>query len=333
MTVGAHILAPAGLTLTDEEVRFFRDAAPWGFILFARNIDTPDQVRALTASLRDTVGRDAPILIDQEGGRVQRLRAPHWREWEPPLSQVDRDPRERSMYLRGLLIGAELASLGIDSNCAPSADIAFPETHPFLQNRCYGRDVAGVTAMARANADGLLDAGVLPVLKHAPGHGRATLDSHEALPVIDVPLAELTATDFAPFRALSDLPMAMTAHIVVPALDPEHPITLSPQGMAFLRNEMGLDMLMMSDDVSMGALTGPIGARSRAALEAGCDVVLHCNGDMAEMVDVASAAPVLGGDALRRADAALSQRKSPVPIDIPAVVAELGDLLRESAYA
>lgn len=333
MRAGAHILAPAGTCLSPDEERFFQDAAPWGFILFARNIDTPDQVRALTASLRDTVGRDAPILIDQEGGRVQRLRAPHWREWEPPLLQVERDGTERSMYLRGALIGAELRDLGIDSNCAPSADIAFADTHPFLQNRCYGREVQTVIRMARANANGLLASGVLPVLKHAPGHGRATLDSHEVLPVINASLEDLVETDFAPFRALADLPMAMTAHIVVPELDPDLPVTLSHNAMRFLREDMGLDMLMMSDDVSMGALEGPIGVRSAKAVAAGCDVVLHCNGDISEMVEVAGATPVLEGDALRRAEAALDTRKAPDPIDIPAVEAELGDLLRESTYA
>ncbi|MXQ07079.1 beta-hexosaminidase [Alphaproteobacteria bacterium GH1-50] len=330
---GAHILAPAGPRLTADEAAFFREAAPFGFILFARNVETPDQVRALTAALRDSVGRDAPVLIDQEGGRVQRLRAPHWREWEPPLNQVEADGRPRAMYLRGLLIGAELAALGIDANCAPSADIAFSETHPFLQNRCYGRDAATVTAMAREMANGLLDAGVLPVVKHAPGHGRATLDSHFGLPTVEAPLEDLTATDFAPFRALTDLPMAMTAHLVVTALDPDRPVTLSPVAMAHLRREIGLDMLMMTDDISMGALSGSMAERSRRAIAAGCDLVLHCNGDMTEMEAVAAHAGRLSDDGQRRADAALAMRRTPLNIDIPAAEAELGPLIRETAYA
>lgn len=333
MAAGAHILAPAGPVLGADEARFFRDAAPWGFILFARNIETPEQVRRLTRALREAVGRDAPILIDQEGGRVQRMRAPHWQEWEPPLVQVERDGTERSMFLRGRLIGAELRDLGIDANCAPSADIAFPETHPFLQNRCYGRDVETVVIMARAMAEGLSASGVLPVIKHAPGHGRATLDSHKALPRIGVSLDALIATDFATFSALSDLPMAMTAHIVVEALDPSRPATQSPETLTYLRNEIGLEMLLMTDDISMGALSGTIGARSEAAIAAGCDLVLHCNGNLAEMVEVAAATPMLDGRRAERANAALNARNAPDPIDIPAVVSELGDLLRESAYA
>ena len=205
---GATILDAEGLRLTADEKAFFRDADPFGFILFARNIDTPDQVRALCADLRDAVGREAIITIDQEGGRVQRLRAPQWREWLPALDHVTAagDQAAQAMYLRFRIIAAELRALGIDSNCAPLADIASDITHPFLKNRCYGTDAAQVTAMARAVADGLLDGGVLPVLKHIPGHGRATADSHLALPRVTASLDELRATDFAPFKALNDLP-------------------------------------------------------------------------------------------------------------------------------
>ena len=330
---GAFICAPAGPVLSKDEIRFFRDAAPWGFILFARNVETPGQVRNLTSALREAVGREAPILIDQEGGRVQRLRGPIWREWEPPLVQVDRDGTERCMYLRGLLIGQELREIGIDANCAPSADIAFPETHAFLQNRCYGRDAETVTRMARETANGLLDAGVLPVIKHAPGHGRAVLDSHERLPVIDVPLADLDTTDFAPFRALADLPMAMTAHIVVPAIDPDRPVTLSQAGMRYLRERIGLDMLIMTDDISMGALNGSVGDRTERAVRAGCDVALHCNGVLSEMEAVAASAGRLTGVSLTRAAAALAGRRAPVEIDIPGALSELGTLVRETAYA
>ena len=333
MSARAAIFGLKGPYLRESETAFFRESDPWGFILFARNVESPKQLARLCVSLRDVVGRDAPIFIDQEGGRVQRLRSPYWREWEPPLTQVDRDGTERGMYLRGLLIGQELREIGIDSNCAPSADIAFPETHPFLQNRCYGRDAGTVTRMARANAEGLSDAGVLPVLKHAPGHGRATLDSHRDLPVIDAPLAELEATDFAPFRALADLPMAMTAHIVVPAIDPDVPVTLSRAGMRYLRDRIGLDMLIMTDDISMGALAGPIGRSTEQSIRAGCDVVLHCNGDLAEMNAVAAHAGRLGEAAQARADAALAARRTPVEIDIPGALSELGTLLRETAYA
>ncbi len=331
---GAHIFAPAGPILSDDEARFFRDADPWGFILFARNVETPDQVRHLTASLRASVGRDAPVLIDQEGGRVQRLRGPAWREWEPPLVQVERDGTERGMYLRGLLIGVELRSLGVDVNCSPSADIAFAETHPFLQNRCYGRDVETVVRMARATAEGLMDAGVLPVVKHAPGHGRATQDSHNALPLIDTALDELEGFDFAPFRALADLPMVMTGHLMVPAIDPVSPATLSERGIGYLRNEVGLaDTLIMTDDISMGALSGTVGERAERAIGAGCDLVLHCNGEFAEMQEIAARTGRLEGRAQERGEAALKARRDPVEIDISSALSELGTLVRETAYA
>ena len=333
MTAGAYILAPAGPVLSREEAAFFRDADPWGFILFQRNCETPEQLRRLTSDLRTSVGRSAPILIDQEGGRVQRMRAPHWREWMPPLDQVEAlsGPKAasgsapRAMYLRGFLIGTELIAHGIDVNCAPSADIAWPETHPFLRNRCYGTDADEVIGMARACAEGLMDAGCLPVLKHAPGHGRATQDSHENLPRIDAPLSELEPTDFAPFRALADLPMAMTAHIVLPEIDTETPVTQSSAGIGYLR-DLGLSNLLMSDDISMGALSGEVGTRVSRALAAGCDLVLHCNGNLAEMRIVAEAGE-MRPDAANRADVALAARRTPTDIDISAAEAEFLSLI------
>ena len=335
MGQGACILAPAGPELTPNEVAFFRNADPWGFIVFQRNCETPDQLRQLTTDLRGAVGRDAPILIDQEGGRVQRMRAPHWREWMPPLDQVEAFPKAaksasavRAMYLRGALIGAELVAHGIDVNCAPSADLAWPETHEFLRNRCYGSDVLTVRTMAGACAAGLMDAGCLPVLKHAPGHGRATLDSHKALPQINVPLDALKFSDFAPFRALSDLPMVMTAHIVLPELDPVRPVTQSPAGIAYLRKNLGLTGLLMSDDISMGALDGALEERVTGALKAGCDLVLHCNGDLAEMETVAGAAGPMTPDAEKRADIAVGQRRTPIDIDISALEAEFTNLMQ-----
>ena len=329
----AYIFAPLGPDLGPDESAFFAEADPWAFILFARNISDPDQLRRLTSDLRDSVGRDAPILIDQEGGRVQRMRAPHWREWLPPLDQVEATGSERAMYLRYLLIGAELLAQGIDVNCAPCADIAFDETHPFLQNRCYGRDVDTVNRMARACAEGLFDAGCLPVLKHAPGHGRATADSHEDLPRIDVPLSRLETSDFAPFRALSDLPMVMTAHIVLPEVDPETPVTLSAEGVKLLRDHLGLTGLLMTDDVSMGALSGPVDDSARRSIDAGCDLVLNCNGDMAEMTAIANAVGTMTDAAQARADAALAARRTPDHIDIPALEAEFMTLIEGAVDA
>jgi beta-N-acetylhexosaminidase len=282
--------------------------------------------------MREAVGWNAPVLIDQEGGRVQRMRAPHWREWLPPLDQVeafdDAGHAARAMYLRGVLIGAELVAHGVDVNCAPSGDIAYPQTHPFLQNRCYGRDAETVTTMARACAEGLMDAGCLTVLKHAPGHGRAMVDSHKDLPRIDVPLAELEATDFAPFRALADTGMAMTAHIVVPEIDAEVPVTQSAAGISYLRERLGLTGLLMSDDISMNALAGDVVTRGQAALEAGCDLVLHCNGDAGEMAAIAGGLGRMGVAAAKRADVALARRRTTRDIDIPALEAEFEALMQ-----
>lgn len=330
MTIGtgATIFGCAGPWLLPEERAFYRDADPFGFILFARNVESPDQLRRLTADLRDAVGRDAPVLVDQEGGRVQRLRAPYWREWDPPLDTVARAgslaKAARIMRLRAQVIAAELAEVGIDANCAPVADVAFPETHPFLLNRCYGRDPETVAVIARAVADGLLAGGVLPVMKHLPGHGRSYLDTHIALPTVDVPLEELRAVDFAPFRALSDMPMAMTAHLVFAALDPGLPATQSPKMISLIREEIGFDGLLMSDDLNMQALAGTLADRTSRSMAAGCDIALHCKGDMGEMQAVAGAAGVMGTEAQRRGRAALAQRRQ-VAVDLPALMAELAD--------
>ncbi|WP_136682684.1 beta-N-acetylhexosaminidase [Falsirhodobacter xinxiangensis] len=325
MTHGAAIFGCDGLTLGADERAFFRDADPFGFILFGRNVETPDQVRALCAALREAVGRDAPILVDQEGGRVQRLRGPHWREWQPPLEVGSRDP-VAAMRLRSRIIAAELRGVGIDANCAPVADIAGDATHPFLRNRCYGTDVATVTALARAAAEGHLEQGVLPIIKHMPGHGRATADSHKDLPTVTADPEDLRQTDFAPFRALNHLPMAMTAHIVFRAFD-DRPATCSPTMIRLIREEIGFDGLLMTDDISMEALAGTIPERTAAALSAGCDVVLHCNGDLAERVAVADVAGRMSADAARRGDAALAMRRAPESVDMAALDAELSDLL------
>ncbi|WP_041527618.1 glycoside hydrolase family 3 N-terminal domain-containing protein [Paracoccus aminophilus] len=321
---GATILGGiAGPDLSPEERAFFRAANPWGFILFGRNIDTPERLRRLTAELRESVGRNAPVLIDQEGGRVQRLRAPHWTEFPPPLDQAAKG--ERAIWLQYRLLGQELHEMGIDCNCAPGLDIAYPETHPFLRNRCFGTDAATVTRMGRAAAEGLLAAGVLPVMKHLPGHGRAHVDSHHDLPQIDTSLAELDQTDFAPFRALSDLPLAMTCHIRLTALD-EAPATASAPAIRLIRERIGFDGLLMTDDIGMKALSGTAGERAAAAIRAGCDIVLSCNESIAEMEAIVAASGDLTPEAARRADAALAARRSPEPADLAALRAELAAL-------
>jgi len=326
--MNAAIFASLGLTLSDWERAFFCDVQPFAFIIFERNIDTPDQVRRLTAELRDCVDHHAPILIDQEGGRVQRLRAPHWREFLPPLDQMARasDPM-RAQWLRYRLIAAQLMDVGVDANCAPLADIAEDTTHRFLQNRCYGRDVQTVVEASRQCVNAHLAGGVLPVLKHIPGHGRATTDSHLVLPQVDVPHAALSAHDFAPFKALNDVAMGMTAHIVFSDIDPDHSATTSVKMMEVIRNEIGFDGLLMTDDISMQALSGSIAERSAASIVAGCDVILHCNGDAKEMTDVANAAGEMSDAAMIRANRVLDARKTPENIDIPELEAELAALL------
>lgn len=328
MSFGATILDPLGLRLSAEEKAFFRQADPFGFILFARNLDTADQIRALCGDLREAVGREAPITIDQEGGRVQRLRAPLWRDWTAPLDFVAAagPNAAKAMYLRYRLIAAELRELGIDSNCAPLVDVAGVATHPFLKNRCYGTDAAQVAKLGRAVADGLLDGGVLPVVKHIPGHGRAVADSHLELPVVDADTLSLEKVDFAPFQALNDLPMGMTAHLVYRQID-DAPATLSPKVMGMIRTRIGFDGLIMTDDLGMKALSGSLADLSRQARAAGCDVVLHCNGTMAEKQEVAEAAGTLDHDGQRRAIAALEARKQPDKVDIPALEAKLNALL------
>ena len=325
----AVIFGCAGTRLDAQEQRFLAQAQPWGAILFARNIETPAQLAALTAQWRDVVGRDIPILIDQEGGRVQRMRAPHWREWMPALEQSmhSTDP-VRAMYLRGRLIAAELHAVGIGVNCAPLADIACAQTHAILRNRCYGQDVHIVVACARAMADGLLAGGVLPVLKHIPGHGRADMDSHLALPVVDTPLQELMRTDFAAFQALADLPMGMSAHLVFSDIDPDFPATTSRRMIDLIRGEIGFSGLLMSDDISMQALHGPVAARAQAALHAGCEIVLHSNGNLDEMRALADACPPLTMAARSRADHALSLRSAPDGASLAAAQAEYETLAR-----
>ncbi|MGR3374808.1 glycoside hydrolase family 3 N-terminal domain-containing protein [Pseudooceanicola nanhaiensis] len=328
MAFGATILDAEGLTLTADERALFRDADPFGFILFARNIDTPDQVRALTSEMREAVGRDVPILIDQEGGRVQRLRAPHWREWLAPLDHVERAgaQAETAMYLRYRIIAEELRLVGVDANCAPLVDVATDETHPFLRNRCYGTDPEEVAAIGRAVAQAHLDGGVLPVVKHIPGHGRAVSDSHMELPVVNVSPLDWATSDAVPFRELNDLPLGMTAHITFPAWG-EKPATLHPGMIEAIRKDLGFDGLLMTDDISMKALSGAPADIARESLAAGCDVVLLCNADFATREAVAEASGRMSDAAQTRAERAMAARHAPDSIDIDALDAKLEALL------
>jgi beta-N-acetylhexosaminidase len=331
----AFITGLAGAALTTAERHFVQEAAPWGLILFKRNVTTPDAMRRLIAEFRMAVGRHAPVLVDQEGGRVQRLGPPHWPIYPPGAAYgavFDRDPDAglRAARLGGRLIANDLAQLGIDVDCAPLADVPAVGADPVIGNRAYGSDPAKVAALAGAFAAGLMEGGVLPVLKHLPGHGRATADSHQRLPVVTADRATLDGTDFAAFRPLCDLPLGMTAHVVFTAVDPVAPATTSANIVKHvIRDSIGFTGLLMSDDISMGALSGSLSERTRAAIAAGCDVVLHCNGVLSEMVDVAAEAPALAGGAARRAGAALTARKPPAPLDAAAGRAELAKLLND----
>jgi len=331
----AFITGIAGAALTTAERHFVQEASPLGLILFKRNVTTPDAMRRLIAEFRTAVGRHAPVLVDQEGGRVQRLGPPHWPIYPPGAAYgavFDRDPDAglRAAGLGGRLIANDLVQLGIDVDCAPVADVPAVGADPVIGNRAYGSDPAKVAALAGAFAAGLMEGGVLPVLKHLPGHGRATADSHQRLPVVTADRATLDGTDFAAFRPLCDLPLGMTAHVVFTAVDPVAPATTSANIVKHvIRDSIGFTGLLMSDDISMGALSGSLSERTRAAIAAGCDVVLHCNGVLSEMVDLAAEAPALAGAAARRAGAALAARKPPAPLDAAASRAELAKLLND----
>jgi beta-N-acetylhexosaminidase len=320
----AFITGLAGLTISASERAFLREARPWGLIIFKRNVSTPAQVTDLLQSFRDTVGWEAPVLVDQEGGRVQRLGPPHWPVYPPGARYgelYDREPASgiAAARLAGHLLAADLRSLGIDVDCLPIADVPVAGGDEIIGDRAYGSEPGKVAAIAKAIAEGLQLGGVLPVLKHLPGHGRATADSHHRLPVVDADRATLEATDFAAFRPLAGLPLGMTAHVVFSAIDPVAPATTSVTMVRqVIRGFIGFEGLLMSDDVSMKALSGTIAERSRASLAAGCDVVLHCNGELSEMVAVASEAPELSGESARRADAALAARSAPEEFDADA---------------
>jgi beta-N-acetylhexosaminidase len=334
MSSRAFITGVSGLELSAAEREFIRGERPWGFILFKRNVETADQVTSLVQELRNCVGEaDAPVLIDQEGGRVARLGPPHWPVYPPGATfgaLYDHEPELglQAARLSSRLIAADLNDLGINVDCLPLADVPVAGADAVIGNRAYGTEPAKVAAIARAVTEGLEQGGVLPVLKHIPGHGRATADSHFRLPTVDTPREELERTDFAAFRPLADLPMAMTAHVVFSALDPAQPATTSATIIRqVIRGEIGFQGLLMSDDVSMNALAGSIAERTRAIVQAGCDMILHCNGKLDEMRDVARETPELTGEALQRARRALASRKPPEPLDRLAARAELDALL------
>jgi beta-N-acetylhexosaminidase len=315
----AVILGCAGPELSAAERAFFRDADPLGFILFQRNCRDPDQVRALVAALRDAVGRgDAPVLIDQEGGRVARLKPPHWPAYPAPaaIAALGGDKALEAARAAARLIADDVSQLGITVDCVPVLDMPVPGADAVIGDRAWGRSPEPVAALGRAVCESMLAGGVLPVIKHMPGHGRATVDTHRALPMVKDSRETLEASDFAPFRALRDMPWGMTAHIVYAAIDAERPGTLSPSVIAqVIRGAIGFDGVLITDDLSMRALGGSFASRSAGALAAGCDLALHCNGDMTEMKEVVAAVSPLTSATRRRVDSAETRRRASEPFD------------------
>ncbi|AZH15684.1 beta-N-acetylhexosaminidase [Brucella melitensis] len=307
----AWIAGISGTKLTPDEIAFFRDETPWGFILFARNVESLEQVSELTAHLRDLTGLDqTPVFIDQEGGRVQRLRPPLVPNY-PSASEIgaiyarDKEKGLRAAWLHARLHAFDLLKVGVNADCLPVLDVPVEGAHDVIGMRAYSKNPHAVAEMGRAAAEGLLAGGVLPVVKHLPGHGRAFSDTHKELARVSVALNELVAHDFVPFKALNDLPMAMTAHVVFDCIDPERPSTLSPTVInTIIRDVIGFDGLVISDDISMKALSGDLGDITDGIVTAGCDIVLYCSGVMEELVKVAARVPVLDGKAKRRAELA-----------------------------
>lgn len=334
MAIKAFITGVQGTALSGDERNFMDNEHPWGLILFARNIEEPRQVHRLVDEFREAVGRgNAPVLIDQEGGRVQRLRPPHWENYATgwqlgEIWRANRKAGEELVRLHSRLIAHDLISLGINVDCLPVLDVPIEGSHDVIGDRAYSRDPHEVAEIGRLACEGLMEGGVLPVIKHIPGHGRAAADSHKELPEVFANHDELSGTDFIPFKALNNMPMAMTAHVRYHGLDPSAPATTSPKIISeIIRGEIGFDGLIMSDDLSMQALEGDFSHRTDACFSAGCDMVLHCNGVMKEMEEVASVCRVLEGDALRRATAATSLLVEPDEIDVDALRARYREIL------
>ena len=307
----AIIFGCEGTVLNDWERDFFADANPFGFILFKRNCESPEQLRHLTYDLREAIGReDAPILADQEGGRVTRLKPPHWRAAPAPgrlgaLMEEEPAKADEAVKLNTALLAAELRDVGLNVNCIPTLDLALPGAHDVIGDRAFAAEPETAARLGKVCIDTCLASGIMPVVKHIPGHGRAMVDSHLSLPVVDTTVEELQATDFEPFRLLANAPWAMTAHVVYTTVDADRPATQSPKVVEeIIRTYIGFDGLLLSDDLSMEALEGNLGQRAAAAMAAGCDIALHCNGKSEEMQAVAANAPKMSEKARARAAAA-----------------------------
>ena len=332
MSVKPVIFGCSGQVLTQDERTFFKKSIPWGIILFKRNIENPEQLKALTASIRDTTNRDIPILVDQEGGRVERLTKPYWRSWTPALKQMTVLPKEladRAMWLRYRIIGEELNDVGISINCAPIGDLACKSTHEVLLNRCYGDSSYQVISAARACSNGLLNAGILPVLKHIPGQGRANVDSHLGLPTVNASLNELSNSDFTVFEALNDISLGMTAHVLYDRIDSKFPAAQSKEIIKIVREKIKFKGLLMTDDISMKALSGSLVDKVQGSLKAGCDLILHCNGKLDEMISIADCCDYLNSEKKEYSNQILGARKKVSSIDIQELVSEYETLIQK----
>ena len=329
MALSPLIFGCSGPLLTRVEAKFFSRRQPFGFILFARNLESPSQITELCKSLRTSVGWNAPIFIDQEGGRVARLGSPHWFEFQAALIDAHHPRSERLFWLRGRLIAHNLISTGVDVNCAPLGDLAREITHPVLKSRCYGETVAQVVKNAKAMHQGLRSGGVSGVIKHLPGHGLAQMDSHIELPIVKNDIEALYKNDFSTFRDLNYIEMAMTAHLVYSEIDPTAPATQSKIMIDIVRNNIGFDNLLLSDDISMDALSGSVADRAIRALAAGCDIILHCNGRLSEMTLLADACSILSPASAVRVDRAVNQRPDPISVDIAGLKAEFDSIINK----
>lgn len=332
--IAAAIFDCEGPTLSADEIAFFKDVNPYGYILFARHCTSPEAVKRLTGELKSLSGRDRlPILIDQEGGRVARLKPPHWPKYPPAsvfanMALENRDNAHRACYLNARLIAHDLFQLGITVDCAPLADLPIEGAHDIISDRAFGTDPDRVIYLARAMAMGLMDGGIVPVLKHIPGHGRALVDSHDEVPVVKTSLEELRKTDFVPFKALSNLPMAMTAHVIYSDIDPENMATLSKKTIDLIRTELNFTNLIMSDALDMKSMASiSLADRARQTLAAGCDIALHCNSRFNEKKQLAEGVHALTGKSLERAEKAMASVKPPKTYDHKEARRELDDLL------
>ena len=323
------IFGLSGTVLSADERDFFKAVNPAGFILFARNVDHPAQLRALTDDLRAISGRDrVPILIDQEGGRIARLRAPHWRTWPSAATLAQGTDLARAIervQCNYEALGLELAAMGITVTCAPVLDVPQPDAHDVIGDRAFATDPECVAVLGRACLDGLHLAGVEGVIKHIPGHGRATSDSHERLPRVAAS-DEALQWDCQPFAALAHASMAMTAHVVYEAWDSEHCASVSTRIISEqIREHIGFDGLLISDDLDMKALAGDIPSRAEAVLQAGCDIALNCWGRLDDMRGIAERVPAITTPAARRLEAATQRCR--IASDSAALAARIDALI------